>query len=199
MPPLLVISKAAKEPKPEENPKMPLPEDLSHPSPSQVMEFAVDYAELLRFLFNHPQFKYLEPPTAAICKIDGKNTPPPLIYASEFVEKTYIEYVIPWLPAGATRKCKALGNPWAFADPDYRWEWEWDAAAGSMKSADGAAVEFPRFSPAEAKEKIGDLFFRGFMAKKAILENGTDPKAMLMMGGPFDFGQEVRQACEKLD
>lgn len=163
------------------------------------MEFATAYAELLRSLFNHPQFKYLEPPTASICKIDSEATPPALIFASDFVEKTYIEYVIPWLPAGATRKCKAIGNPWAFADPDYGWEWEWDAAAGSIKSADGAAVEFPRFPPAEAKEKISDLFFRGFMARKAILENGTDPKAALMMGGSFDFGQEVRQACEKLD
>lgn len=176
-----------------------LPEDFSNPSPAQVMEFAVAYAELLRSLFNHPQFKYLEPPTAAICKIDG-TTPPALIFASDFVEKTYIEYVIPWLPAGASRKCRVLGNPWAFADPDYRWEWEWDAAAGAMRSAaDGAAVEFPRFSDAKAKEMIGDLYGRGFLAKKAILENGTDPKATLMMGGPFDFGAEVKQACEKLD
>ncbi|KKY36670.1 hypothetical protein UCDDA912_g03342 [Diaporthe ampelina] len=178
---------------------MPIPQDFSHPSPSQVMEFAALYAELLRSVFNHPQFKYLEPPTATICKIDTDSTPAPLLYASDFVQKTYIRNVIPWLPAGATRKCKILANPWAFADPDYRWEWEWDAATGSMKTADGAVVDFPRFSQANAKEMLGDLLFRGFMAKKAILENGTDPKATLMMGGPFDFGQEVRQACEKLD
>ncbi|KAI3400867.1 hypothetical protein diail_1556 [Diaporthe ilicicola] len=177
---------------------MPFPQDFSHPSPSQAMEFAATYAELLRSLFHHPQFKYLEPPTAAICKIDAHSTPPALLFASDFVEKTYIEYVIPWLPAGATRKCKVLGNPWAFADPDYRWEWEWDAAAGSMKSADGSVVDFPRFSEAKAEEMIGDLFGRGFMAKKVILENGTDPKAALMVGGPFDFGQDARQACEKL-
>lgn len=178
---------------------MAIPEDLSHPSPSQVMEFAVNHAELLRSLYQHPQFKYLEPPTADICKMDAKSTPLALVFASDFVQKTYVEYVIPWLPAGATRKCKVLGNPWAFADPDYRWEWEWDAAAGIMRSADGTAVEFPRFSEAEAKEKITDVLSRGFMAKKAILENGTDPKAAIMVGGPFDFGQEVRQACEKLD
>ncbi|KAK7697281.1 hypothetical protein SLS64_013715 [Diaporthe eres] len=178
---------------------MAIPQDLSHPSPSQVMEFAAAYAELLRSLYNHPQFKFLEPPTAAMCKMDAKATPPALIFASDFVQKTYVEYVIPWLPAGATRKCKILGNPWANADPDYRWEWEWDAAAGTMKAADGASVEFPRFPDAKAKEMIGDVFSRGFMAKKAILENGTDPKAALMMGGAYDFGQEVRQACEKLD
>ena len=113
------------------------------------MEFATTYAELLKALYNHPQFQYLEPPTAVIFKIDTQRTPMPLIFASDFVQTTYIKYVLPWLPAGATRKCKVLANPWAFADPEYRWEWEWDAAAGTMRSVQGgAAVEFPRLPQA---------------------------------------------------
>ncbi|KAH8756297.1 hypothetical protein F5883DRAFT_620377 [Diaporthe sp. PMI_573] len=173
---------------------MLIPMDGSHPSPAQAMELAVAYSELLRTLYGHPQFKYLEPPTAAVCKVD-ESTPPPLFLTTDFVEKTYISCVIPFLPAGATRKCKIIANPWAFADPDYQWEWEWDAAAGSMKSAGGAAVEFPRLSEAKVKEIAGDLYSRGFMASKAI--SGSDPTAALMMGGPFDFGEEVRRACEK--
>lgn len=177
---------------------MLIPMDGSHPSPAQAMGLAVTYSELLRTLYGHPQFKYLEPPTAAVCKID-KSTPPPLFFATDFVENTYINYVIPFLPTSATRKCKIIANPWALADPDYQWEWEWDAATGSMKAADGAAVEFPCLPQAKMKEMLADLYSRGFMAKKVILENGSDPKAALMMGGPFDFGGEVRRACEKLD
>ncbi|KAJ0114845.1 hypothetical protein J7T55_004587 [Diaporthe amygdali] len=178
---------------------MPIPYDLSHPSPSEVIDIAVTYAELLRSLFHHPQFKYLEPPTTAGCKIDFESTPRALFFAMDFVQNTYVKHVIPFLPAGATLKCKIIANPWAFADPDYPWEWEWDAATGSLKGADGEAVEFPRFSQAKAKEMLGDLFGRNFLAKKAILENGTDPKATLMMGGPFDFGEEVKELTKKLD
>lgn len=177
---------------------MAIPENFSHPSPAQAMQLAIVYSELLRALYGHPQFKYLEPPTAAVCKID-ESTPPPLFFAADFVQSTYINNVIPFLPAGATRKCKVIANPWAFADPDYQWEWEWDAATGTMKSADGAAVEFPRHPEAKVKEMLGDLYGRGFMAKKIILENNSDPKAMAMIGGVFDFGEEARRACEKLD
>ncbi|POS75041.1 hypothetical protein DHEL01_v206571 [Diaporthe helianthi] len=172
--------------------------DALPPSPARAMEYAVTYSELLRALYGHPQFKYLEPPTAAVRKID-KSTPAPLFFATDFVEKTYINYVVPFLPAGATRKCKIIANPWAYADPNYQWEWEWDAATGTMKSAaDDAAVEFPRLDQDEARDMLGDLFTRGVMAKN-ILENGSDPKVAAMIGGPFDFGDEVKRACENLE
>ncbi|KAG8166186.1 hypothetical protein KVR01_004738 [Diaporthe batatas] len=172
-------------------------EAVAHPVPFQVMEYAVIYAELLRALYGHPQFKYLEPPTAAVCKID-ESTPPPLFFATDFVAKTYINYIIPFLPPGATRKCKIIANPWAYADPDYQWEWEWDAASGTMKSADGATVEFPRIPQEKVPEMLGDLVSRGYMAK-SILENGSDPRVTAMIGGPFDFGEEVKRASEKVE
>lgn len=175
---------------------MAIPTDGSHPSPAQAMEVAVTYAELLRVLYGHPQYNYEEPPTAAVRKI-GESTPAQLVFATDFVEKTYIDYVIPFLPPGATRKCKIIANPWAYADPNYQWEWEWDAATGTMKSSNGTVVEFPRVPQAKVQEMLGDLFSRGFMAK-SILENGSDPKVTAIIGGPFDFGEEVVRASERL-
>ncbi len=178
---------------------MPLPTQIGHPTPAQAFELAEKHAALLRHLYNHTQFKYLEPPTATIYKIDPE-TEPALFWMADFVQNTYVNCVIPFLPVGATRKCKALGNPWAHADPSYQWEWEWDAQAAVLKDASGSSIDFPRLPEAQAKEKIGDVITRGFMTKKIVLENGTDPKARLIIGGKtFDFGEDVRQAVEHLD
>lgn len=173
-------------------------EAVAHPSPAQAMEHAVIYAELLRALYGHPQYKYKEPPTASERKVD-ESIPPPLFFATDFVEKTYINYVIPFLPQGATRKCKIIANPWAYADPSYQWEWEWDAANETMTcAADGATVVFPRVDQAKVPKMLGDLTSRSFMAK-GILENGTDPRATALIGGAFDFGEEVKRASARLE
>ncbi|KAH9885212.1 hypothetical protein F4778DRAFT_761521 [Xylariomycetidae sp. FL2044] len=116
---------------------------LGHPSPAKVYELAANHAMLLRTLFLHPKFKYLEPPDAIICKIDTEGTPSALLWLSDFVQNTYIKYIIPFLPAEATRKCKDTGNPWAYSDPNYQWEWQWDAEAGALKDLSGNTVEFP--------------------------------------------------------
>ncbi|KAI1640603.1 hypothetical protein F4809DRAFT_397989 [Biscogniauxia mediterranea] len=172
-----------------------------HPTPAQVYASAVAHAALLRAIFNHPEFKYLEPPTALICKVDKAGTPPPLLWAADFVQDTYINYVVPLLPAGATRKCRDIANPWAYADPAARWEYTWDPAGdGALKDAAGNVVAFPRLPEAQAVEKLGDTVGRDFLAKKLILENATDMKAQLLAGGkPFDYGEEVRAAAAKLD
>ncbi|RYP41657.1 hypothetical protein DL767_000862 [Monosporascus sp. MG133] len=178
---------------------MPLPKRIGHPTPAQAYELAEKHAALLRQLYNHPQFKYLEPPTATIYKIDP-NTEPALFWVADFVQNTYVNYIIPFLPAGASRKCKALANPWAHADPNYQWEWEWDAQAGILKDASGKPVEFPRLPESQAKEKVSDVVTRGFMTKKIVLENETDVKARLMIGGKtFDFGEDIKNAVRNLD
>ncbi|KAI1505711.1 hypothetical protein F5X99DRAFT_367423 [Biscogniauxia marginata] len=173
---------------------------FTHPSPAKAYEMAVNHAALLRAIFLHPEFKYLEPPTAAICRMDTEHTPPPLLWVSDFVQNTYVNQVVPFLPAGATRKCKDVANPWAYYDPAYQWEWYWDSAAAALKDAQGNIIQFPRLPEGEAIEKVSDAFGRGFMAKKLILENGTDDKARLMIGGRvFDFGEEARAAVAKLE
>ncbi|KAI5924201.1 hypothetical protein F4810DRAFT_149775 [Camillea tinctor] len=176
-------------------------DELSHPTPAEAYASAVAHAAVVRAVFGHPQFKYLEPPTAMICKLDTKNTPMPLLWVADFVQSTYVKYVVPFLPAGATRKCKDIANPWAYADPDYKWEWTWDPTGdGALRDAEGKAVEFPRLPEQDAIEKVGDTVGRDFMAKKLILENGTDIKARLMLGGQeFDFGEEAKAAVAKLD
>ncbi|KAI0401211.1 hypothetical protein F4802DRAFT_440763 [Xylaria palmicola] len=180
---------------------MPMPKSLAqHPTPAQAYELATIYSTLLRHIYNHPEFHYQEPPTADISKVDLQRTPKGLFFTAEFIQNTYIKNVIPLLPEGATRKVKELGNPWAYADPNYQWEWTWDAAAGAMKDAGGNVVGFPRLPPSQAKENAFDISTRNFFAKKLVLENGTDPKAQALVGGTtFDFGADARAAAEKLD
>ncbi|KAI0502825.1 hypothetical protein F5B22DRAFT_631945 [Xylaria bambusicola] len=171
-----------------------------HPTPAQVYEAGTIYATILRHVMNYPDFHYHEPPTAIIAKIDLDRTPNGLLFTYDFVQTTYTDYVLPFLPQGATRKCKELANPWAYADPNYQWEWTWDAEAGAMKDASGAVVDFPRLPLSQVNALASDLFMRGFLVKKVILENGTDMKARTMVGGqPVDFGEEARAAASKLD
>ncbi|KAI6083075.1 hypothetical protein F4821DRAFT_245579 [Hypoxylon rubiginosum] len=167
-------------------------DQIKHPSPAEAFELATKHAALLRALFLDPRYRYLQPPTAEFIKPDTDQTPLPLFFVADFVQETYINYVIPFLPAGATRKCKAVANPWAWNDPNYTWEWEWDAQTSTFKDAEGKAHEFPKHSDKFGVEKMGDVFSRGFMTSKIVLENATDMKARLMLGGKtFDFGEEV--------
>lgn len=176
---------------------------IAHPTPAQAFKLAANHAALLRHLFNHPEYKYLSPPDARIYKTDTDGTAPALLWVTDFVETTYVSCVIPFLPAGATRKCREIANPWAYADPAYEWEWVWDdetTTGGELRDREGKPVPFPRLGEAEAKDKMGDLHMRSFMAQKLILENETDPKARLMIGGKsFDFGQDAKDVVATVE
>ncbi|OAA57399.1 hypothetical protein SPI_07058 [Niveomyces insectorum RCEF 264] len=177
-------------------------DEIKPPSPAEAFKLASNYAALLRALCLHPQYYMLEGKTATaqFVPVDAQRTPLPLLYGSQFAQDTYIKYVIPFLPQGATRKCKDIANPWAWSDPNYAWEWEWDAAAGVLKDTAGNAIEFPKLRKAEAMEKLTDILSRGFMIKKIILENETDPRARMMLGGAsFDFDEEAKNAARNLD
>jgi hypothetical protein len=181
---------------------MPMPRILAeHPTPAQAYELGVIYATILRHVYTHPEFHYQEPPTAAIAKQDLERTPKGLFFVADFLQNTYINNALPYLPQGATRKCKELANPWAYADPSYRWEWAWDAEAGALKDiASGTVIEFPRLSESHVMGNAVDLGTRNFFAKKLILENESDGKVKAMLGGRIiDFGDEARAAVAKLD
>ncbi|TGJ87104.1 hypothetical protein E0Z10_g1704 [Xylaria hypoxylon] len=179
---------------------MPMPTALSeHPTPAQAYELGVIYSAILRHVFTHPEFRYQEPPTADISKIDLERTPKGLFFTADFLQNTYIKNVLHFLPQGATRKCKELANPWAYADSGYQWEWTWDAEASAMKDTNGNVIEFPRLSTSQVKDNAADLVTRNFFAKKLLLENGTDFKIGRMIGGPIDFGEDARAAVRKLD
>lgn len=171
---------------------------IKHPTPTEAFKLATDHAALLRGLFLDPRFKYAQPPTADFIKPDPFQTPIPLIFTSDFIQRTYVEYVLPFLPPGSTRKCKAIANPWAWSDPNYKWEWEWDPQDNTMKDADGNVKQFPTLPEKDAIEKMSDLFSRGFMARKVILENATDAKARLLAGGEtFNFGEDVEKLVKE--
>lgn len=159
------------------------------------MELATTYATLLHAIFYHPLYKYDQPPTADFVK-PSADTPVALIWTADFTQSTYIERIIPFLPAGATRKCRDIGNPWAQADPSYAWTWTWDAASETLKDERGEAVKFPTLPKREVFEKMSDVITRGMMTKKLVLENRTDTKAQLLLGGAaFDFGEEARKVA----
>ncbi|KAI1643643.1 uncharacterized protein F4817DRAFT_348930 [Daldinia loculata] len=173
-------------------------DEIKHPTPAEAFKLAADHAALLRGLFLDPRYKYLQDPTPTFIKPNLDETPAGLYFVSDFVQRTYVEYVVPFLPAGATRKCKAIANPWAWNDPTYPWEWEWDEQTSTLKDKDGNVIDFPKLPEAEAVNKMGDVLGRGFMARKIILENRTDIKARLMVGGqPFDFGKEVEDIVKE--
>ncbi|KAI1439867.1 hypothetical protein F5Y02DRAFT_404551 [Annulohypoxylon stygium] len=171
---------------------------IQHPTPAEAFKQAANHAALLRALFLHEKFKYAQPPTPDFIKPDMEQTPSALFFVADFVQNTYINYVIPFLPTGATRKCKDIANPWAWNDPSYEWEWTWDASTSTLKDKDGNVKEFPKLNEKEAVEKVGDVVSRGFMTRKIILENDTDPKAKMLTGGQeFDFGEAAKKAVKE--
>jgi hypothetical protein len=174
-------------------------EPFTHPTPKQAFDIARKHAELLRHLFNHPQYVYSSPPTAIRYPTDTEKTPVALLLVSDFVQTTYIQHVLPFLPPGVSRKTKEVANPWAYADETYEWEWEWDEAKGELRNKeDGKLQKFPDLG-AEGVEKRGDIWTRSFLAGKCICENATDAKARLMIGGQsFDFGEEARSIIKSL-
>ncbi|KAF2969414.1 hypothetical protein GQX73_g4168 [Xylaria multiplex] len=171
-----------------------------HPTPAKAYELGVIFATILRHVYTHPEFHYLEPPTADVAKMDLDHTPRGLFFTADFIQNTYMSNIIPFLPPDATRKCKELANAWAYADPTYQWEWVWDAEAGVMKDTDGNIVEFPRLPAVEVHDHAGDLATRNFFIKKLLLENGTDPQAKILMGGhAIDFGEDTKAEVQKLE
>jgi hypothetical protein len=167
----------------------------AHPTPREAFELARAHADLLRALFNHPAFVYMSPPTPQRYPVDAARTPAALLLVSEFVQTTFVEHVLPFLPTGATRRCRTLANPWAYADPDYKWDWVWDDAAGELcAEADGAVQLFPDLGARAGARARSDIWTRGFLASKAICDNATDPKARMICGGQeFDFGEDARR------
>ncbi|KAK8056011.1 hypothetical protein PG993_001238 [Apiospora rasikravindrae] len=178
---------------------------ITHPTPAEAFELGSNYAALLRALYGNPAYRFDGTPTAEMMK-PAADTHPGLFFVTDFAEKTYIKHVLPFLPQGATRRCKALANPWAYADPSYTFTWEYDPESQTMWDKKGGdddeneeEVPFPKLPEAKAKEMISDAWTRGFMAQKIILENATDPKARALAGGEaFDFGPEAREIVRKV-
>jgi hypothetical protein len=164
-----------------------------------VYELAVDYAALLRALFADPGFKFLEKPTAEVSAIDTNNTHMGLFFTADFVQTTYIDNILPFLPQHASRKTKELSNPWAYGNPSYQWELAWDAEAGALKDKNGSSATFPTLPQAEVKDKLENLVSRGFMIKKIVFENGTDFTAKMAMGGrTYNFSDKAKAMITKI-
>ncbi|KAI0389155.1 hypothetical protein F5Y17DRAFT_463007 [Xylariaceae sp. FL0594] len=154
----------------------------SQPTPAKAYELGVKHAALLRSLYNHPDFKYQEPPTAEVAKFDLGATPEGLFFVTDFVQNTYVNYVLPRLPQGASRKCNELGNP----------------SGSGPGTKEGKTVEFPRLPLSRARSIASDLVSRTFLTKKLILEGQNDPQLAPMLRGQ-DFGDEVKAAVRALD
>ncbi|KAI1086684.1 hypothetical protein F5B19DRAFT_498121 [Rostrohypoxylon terebratum] len=83
-----------------------------------------------------------------------------------------------FLPAGATRKCKD--------------------ETSTLKDKEGNVKTFPKLNEEDAVEKVNDVISRGFMTRKIILENATDMKARILIGGQaFPFVEAAEKAVKE--
>ena len=144
-----------------------------------VFSLAKRVAALLRTLLCHPSTTFVGDMIT-----DPTSTPPTLFNVTDFVRRTYVEYILPCLPPNATKTCKALANPWAYQDLDW-------------KDNDETSVpgEYPTIrGNAELEEKWRDAYSRSTMIGMII----ADPGKQAMFGGRFDFGKEVYDCAKTL-
>ncbi|KAK8114391.1 hypothetical protein PG999_006460 [Apiospora kogelbergensis] len=164
---------------------------ITHPTPAEAYELACNYAALLRALYTNPQFRFQETPTPEIAKV-SKETHMGLFFVTDFVENTYVKHVLPYLPAGGLSTLPRPRQPW---DPESQTMWDKKGSDAEEEEE----VPFPTFPESDAREMVSDIWTRGFMAQKIIVENETDPKARALAGGqPFDFGPEARELVKKV-
>ncbi|KAH7324771.1 hypothetical protein B0I35DRAFT_475989 [Stachybotrys elegans] len=157
-------------------------------------QLAVRHAALLRALYAHPRIQFLEPPTPEIHKFDKDRTNPGVFFLADFVQNTYVKYILPLLPPGASRKCKELGNPWAYADASFPWEWTWDADTSTFKDSQGNAVPFPAVPQSERTSLTVDIRTRT-MTVEMLIGDRAIPLQQQMMGlGGVDLGDDVKNA-----
>jgi hypothetical protein len=155
---------------------------------------AVRHAALLRALYAHPGFHFLEPPTAEVHKFDEERTNPGIFFLTDFVQNTYVNYILPLLPPGVTRKCKELANPWAYADGNYVWEWTWDAATSSLKDSQGNDVPFPPVEQSLRSSSAVDVRTRT-LTSDALINGQGMPLQLQMMGlKEVEFGDDIKNA-----
>ncbi|KAK8088807.1 hypothetical protein PG997_003768 [Apiospora hydei] len=174
---------------------------ITHPTPAEAFELGSNYAALLRALYGNPAYCF----DGRDDEARRRHAPGPVL--RHRLRREDVHQARAPLPApGATRRCRALANPWAYADPSYAFTWEYDPESQTMWYKKGGdddeneeEVPFPKLPEKQAREMISDAWTRGFMAQKIILENATDPKARALAGGEvFDFGPEAREIVRKV-
>ena len=149
------------------------------PTPTEVFDLAAKVAALLRALLYHPGTAFVGDMVT-----DPQNTHPTLFNVTDFVKTTYLEYLVPLLPPGATSSCRALTNPWRFREPDFQ------------ENLDALAEDkYPKVKGNEKLlEKWRDANSRAITIGMII----ADPKKQEMFGGSFDFGKAVYECSEEL-
>jgi hypothetical protein len=153
--------------------------DPSNPTNEEVFSLAKRIAALLRALLCHPSTTFVGDMIT-----DPTSTPPTLFNVTDFVRRTYVENILLCLPPNATKTCKALANPWAYQDLDWKDNDE-NVVPGDYPTIKGNA---------ELEEKWRDACSRSIMIGMII----GDPRKQVMFGGSFDFGQEVYNCAEEL-
>ena len=150
-----------------------------NPTPTEVFDLAAKVAGLLRALLYHPGTAFVGDQVT-----DPQNTHVTLFNVTDFVKTTYLEYLIPLLPPGATRSSRALTNPWRFREPDFQ------------ENPDAMAEnKYPKVKGnQELLGKWQDANSRAIMIGTII----ADPKKQEMFGGSFDFGKAVYECAEEL-
>lgn len=153
--------------------------EVDDPSTDQVFDLAKRVAALLRALLYHPGATFVDDMIT-----DPTTTHPTLFNVTDFVRRTYIEYLLPLLPPNATKNCKALANPWAYQDLDW-------------KDNDESMVQ-GRYPEIEGNEDLVEKWMDANSRSKMIGMIISDPTKQAMFGGAFDFGKDVYECAERL-
>lgn len=152
---------------------------IANPTNDDVFSLAKRVAALLRALLCHPSATLTDDMIT-----DPTTTPSTLFNVTDFMRRTYDEYVLPCLPPNAAKTCKALANPWADQDLDWK-DINEDSVPGEYPTIKGNA---------ELEEKWRDACSRSTMIGMII----ADPGKQGMFGGSFDFGKEVYDCAATL-
>lgn len=153
--------------------------NVDKPTTEDVLSLAKRVAALLRALLCHPSAAFVGDMIT-----NPTSTPPTLFNVTGFVRRTYVEYILPCLPPNATKTCKALANPWAYQDLDWKDDDE-NSVPGEYPTIKGNA---------ELEEKWRDAYSRSIMIAMII----ADPGRQAMFGGSFDFGEDVYNWADTL-
>jgi len=156
------------------------------PSLKDLVEIAEETNAMLLSLFRDPRIN-LEDPVSS---------PRPLFSVIDFVRRTYLEYILPLFPETAIYNVLELANPYVFAYPEichthgvFSPGFENDLARFERDD------NWPEWT-AELAELRFDAVGRNCMIA-LIIEQG-DEKGPLVMGGSFDFEEDVRELVRGL-
>jgi len=155
----------------------------STPPPEDLLKYAKQTVDLLKALSHDPNFKR-----------DLRSIPQSaagLMYLSDFVSRTFREYWCPILAPQQFAELSADLEPFHGIEREQHLR-EMASKFEEVKAQDG---DFDKDRwPKLDKEKYGDCIKRNLMAAEIV----QNPGRQGMMGGIYEYSEEVREVCRRI-